>query len=76
VTVNGVDVDGDWTNQREATSTTVPTMAAVTSRSYHPGLINAAMMDGSVRNVATDVTTELWRAMATRAGGESDSIAP
>ena len=70
VPVSGVDVDGDWTNQREATSTTVPTMAAVTSRSYHSSLVNAAMMDGSVRGVATDLGQEVWRAMATRAGGD------
>jgi len=70
VPVSGVDVDGDWTNQREATSTTVPTMAAVTSRSYHSSLVNAAMMDGSVRGVATDIGQDVWRAMATRAGGD------
>ena len=76
VTVNGVEVDGDWNNQREAMSASVPTMAAVTARSYHPGLVNAAMMDGSVRGFSTDITQETWRAMATRAGGESDSSAP
>jgi prepilin-type N-terminal cleavage/methylation domain-containing protein/prepilin-type processing-associated H-X9-DG protein len=74
VRVDGVDVD--WTNQREATSMTAPTMAVVTSRSYHPGLVNAAMMDGSVRGVTTDVSVEVWRAMATRAGGEVDSDSP
>jgi prepilin-type processing-associated H-X9-DG protein len=51
-------------------------MAVVTSRSYHPGLVNAAMMDGSVRGVTTDVSVEVWRAMATRAGGEVDSDSP
>lgn len=76
VTVNGVDVAGDWNNQREALSATVPTMAAVTSRSYHPGLVNAAMMDGSVRGIASDIAQDAWRALATRAGGEVDSTAP
>ena len=76
VTVNGVEVDGDWNNQREATSATVPTMAAVTARSYHPGLVNAAMMDGSVRGFSTDITQEMWRALATRSSGEVDATAP
>ena len=72
----GVEVDGDWNNQREAMSASVPTMAAVTARSYHPGLVNAAMMDGSVRGFSTDITQETWRAMATRSGGEVDATAP
>jgi prepilin-type processing-associated H-X9-DG protein len=76
VTVNGVEVDGDWNNQREAMSATVPTMAAVTARSYHPGLVNAAMMDGSVRGISTDITQEMWRALATRSSGEVDATAP
>jgi prepilin-type processing-associated H-X9-DG protein len=76
VTVNGVDVEGDWNNQREAMSASAPTMAAVTARSYHPGLVNAAMMDGSVRGIATDISQEAWRALATRAGGEVDSTSP
>ena len=76
VTVNGVEVDGDWNNQREAMSASVPTMAAVTARSYHPGLVKAAMMDGSVRGFSTDITQENWRALATRAGNEIDSTTP
>jgi len=34
------------------------------------------MMDGSVRGFSTDITQEIWRALATRAGGESDSSGP
>ena len=54
----------------------VPTLAAVTARSSHPGLVNAAMMDGSVRGFSTDITQEMWRALATRSSGEVDATAP
>ena len=47
-----------------------PTFAAVTSRSHHAGLVHAAMLDGRVRAVADDVSTEVWRAAGTRAGDE------
>jgi prepilin-type N-terminal cleavage/methylation domain-containing protein/prepilin-type processing-associated H-X9-DG protein len=40
------------------------------ARSYHPGGVNAAMADGSVRWFASSVDTNLWRSLGTRAGGE------
>jgi prepilin-type processing-associated H-X9-DG protein len=47
-----------------------PTYAAVTSRSYHPGGVNALLGDGSVRFVKTSVAWPAWRALGTVAGGE------
>jgi prepilin-type N-terminal cleavage/methylation domain-containing protein/prepilin-type processing-associated H-X9-DG protein len=41
-----------------------------TARSRHPGGVNLLLCDGSVRNVANGVTLTVWRAIATRAGGE------
>jgi prepilin-type N-terminal cleavage/methylation domain-containing protein len=38
--------------------------------SYHKGGVMAATMDGSVRFVADGIAPTLWRALATRAGGE------
>jgi prepilin-type processing-associated H-X9-DG protein len=38
--------------------------------SYHPGGINAAFCDGSVRFLSCDLETKTWYAMTTRAGGE------
>lgn len=38
--------------------------------SYHNGGVMAAKMDGSVRFVADGIAPRLWRALATRAGGE------
>jgi prepilin-type N-terminal cleavage/methylation domain-containing protein/prepilin-type processing-associated H-X9-DG protein len=46
------------------------TYAAVTSRSYHPGGVNAMMMDGSVRFVDSTISRPVWQAMGTVAGGE------
>lgn len=43
------------------------------ARSYHPGLVNAAMADGSVRAFSSGTAVEVWRALATRAGGEAFS---
>jgi len=40
------------------------------ARSYHPGGVNAAMADGSVRWVSSGIRTATWRALGTRSGGE------
>jgi type II secretory pathway pseudopilin PulG len=39
--------------------------------SFHPGLVNLVMGDGSVRSVSDDVTIRVFAAMVTRAGGEN-----
>jgi prepilin-type N-terminal cleavage/methylation domain-containing protein len=71
VTHNGKEYpECDYTSWQEGRSATVPTYAAVTARSYHTGLVNAALMDGSVRSVRSSVERDIWRALATRAGGE------
>jgi prepilin-type N-terminal cleavage/methylation domain-containing protein/prepilin-type processing-associated H-X9-DG protein len=38
--------------------------------SHHPGGVNAALMDGSVRFFTNAVDMRLWRAVSTRSGGE------
>lgn len=38
--------------------------------SYHPGGVNAMLMDGSVRFFKDGVDPKVWRAVATRSGGE------
>jgi prepilin-type N-terminal cleavage/methylation domain-containing protein/prepilin-type processing-associated H-X9-DG protein len=43
---------------------------AITSRSYHPGGVNAQFMDGSVRFVTNSIPQVTWRALGTRNGGE------
>jgi len=64
----------DVTSMRDGESTTAPTYAAVTARSYHPGQVNVAMLDGSVRSVADDVDLAVWRAAGTRASSETQSL--
>jgi prepilin-type processing-associated H-X9-DG protein len=66
----GTTYDCDWTNQQEGLSTTAPTFAAVTARSYHGGGVNTVLMDGSVRWFADTVNLGVWRAYATLDGGE------
>ena len=67
---SGNQYDIDFVNQSEGGSTTIPTFAALTSRSYHVGSVNSAFMDGSIHTVATNVDLTLWQAISTRAGGE------
>ena len=71
ITIGGKVVDGDWTNRREGTDATKPTLAAVTSRSYHAGVVSSALMDGSIRSIANSIDGSLWKALSTRAGGET-----
>lgn len=72
----GEQFDVDWTSASQGSNQTEPTYAAVTARSYHPGGVSAAWMDGSVRWVANSVDRSLWQALATRAGGETTPESP
>ncbi len=69
-TVGDKTYDIDFNSMREGRSTTVPTYAVVTSRSYHTGLVQIFVMDGSTRGVSNSIDLTTWRAMGTRAGGE------
>ena len=60
----------DYNSRYEGTSTTQTTYAAITSRSYHAGIVNAAIVDGSVRTINENIDRQVWRAMGTRAGGD------
>jgi hypothetical protein len=69
-TQGGVEYDVDFTNYREGTDLTKITYAAVPARSHHAGLVNTALMDGSVRSFADDIELQTWQALSTRDGGE------
>lgn len=71
--VGGEDFNVDWNNQQEGVGT-APTYAAVTSRSYHPNLVQAAMMDGSVHSFASSIDLRVWQALSTRDQGEPASV--
>ncbi|RUL86922.1 DUF1559 domain-containing protein [Tautonia sociabilis] len=60
--------DLDINGQREARGG--PTFAAVTSRSWHPGGVNALFGDGSVRFIQETVNGLVWRGLGTIRGGE------
>jgi hypothetical protein len=70
-TSGGQQYDIDLTSMRDGESVTAPTYAAITARSFHSGLVNALMMDGSTRTVSNRVMPATWQALGTRAGGES-----
>jgi prepilin-type N-terminal cleavage/methylation domain-containing protein/prepilin-type processing-associated H-X9-DG protein len=46
---------------------------ALFARSYHPGGVNAAFGDGSVRLLGDTIRPDVYKAMGTRAGGEAVS---
>ncbi|RPI89008.1 MAG: DUF1559 domain-containing protein [Planctomycetaceae bacterium] len=48
----------------------VATYAAVTSRSHHDGVVNVALVDGSVRTISENIDLRVWRALGTRQGRE------
>jgi len=43
----------------------------LTARSHHAEIVNYAMLDGSVQQATGSIDPELWRALSTRAGGET-----
>ncbi|MFN0054200.1 MAG: DUF1559 domain-containing protein [Planctomycetales bacterium] len=69
-TLGGVQYDIDLTSMRDGESTTIPTYAAVTSRSYHVGIVNSLMVDGSVRSFSNSIDLRVWRGLGTRFGSE------
>lgn len=66
----GITHDVDFNSSREGKTVDRITYAAVTSRSYHTGIVNVLLMDGSVRSVSNFIRLSTWRALGTRNGGE------
>ena len=62
--------DIDFNSMREGRSTSIPTYAVVTSRSYHTGGVNALRMDGSIQFVTSSIERSVWQSLGTRSGGE------
>ncbi|WP_146394432.1 DUF1559 domain-containing protein [Planctomycetes bacterium CA13] len=48
--------------------------AMITSRSYHVGLVQVAMVDGSVQTITESINRDTWHALGTRAGREVVSL--
>ena len=68
----GSVVDADYNSWQEGKNgrAGAPTYAVITSRSFHPSQVGVAMLDGSVQTVGNGVELSVWRALATRDGGE------
>jgi prepilin-type N-terminal cleavage/methylation domain-containing protein len=67
---DGTAYDIDFNSSREGAAAGRITYAAVTARSYHPGVVNALLMDGSVRSYSNSTSQAVWRSLGTRTGGE------
>ena len=68
-------VVGDYISCKERGTSSIcagqPTYAAVTSRSFHTAMVNTLMMDGSTRSFSSNIDSNLWRSLSTRAKGEA-----
>ena len=67
------NVDSDYVSTTEKAplgASPDVTHAAVTSRSYHVGIVNSLMMDGSVRSFNNNIDLATWRALGTKQGSE------
>jgi prepilin-type N-terminal cleavage/methylation domain-containing protein len=62
--------DVDFNSSREGKTIDQITYAVVTSRSYHPGGVQAVFADGSGHFIDDAIDIVTWRALATREGGE------
>ena len=67
---SGTVRDIDWVNIREGNNATESTYGVFTARSFHAGIVQGLLVDGSVRSFSDNVDRGLWRAAGTRAGGE------
>ncbi len=47
-----------------------PSYAIITSRSFHTGIVQVALVDGSVRTVSSNIDLGIWRALGSRDGSE------
>ena len=74
--VGGVTYDADYNSWQEGRNGGAgsPTYAAITSRSWHEGVVHAALVDGSVRAVGENIDLRIWRALGTRAGGTAEPV--
>ncbi|MCA8995460.1 MAG: DUF1559 domain-containing protein [Planctomycetaceae bacterium] len=71
-TNGGAPLDCDYNSWQEGRngSTGTASYAIITSRSYHPGIVQVCLVDGSCRAVSENIDMGLWRALGTRNGGE------
>ena len=66
----GREYDIDFNSQKEGSSDSEPTYAAVTVRSFHPMGANISLLDGSTLTITSTIDRDVWRALGTINGGE------
>lgn len=66
----GQTFDIDFNSAREGREMTKPSYAAITARSFHTGVVNAGLADGSTHSIADTIELRTWRALGTIAGRE------
>lgn len=66
----GTTHDIDVCSSREGASATLITYGVITSRSYHTGIVNSLLMDGSVRSISSNVDLITWQRLGQRADGQ------
>jgi prepilin-type N-terminal cleavage/methylation domain-containing protein len=69
-TFSGVDIDCDFASRQEGSNPTLASYSAITTRSYHEGIVNSLLADGAVRTISENIDLRIWRALGTRMGGE------
>jgi len=68
-TPGGSNFEGDYTSCREDKSCAGNTFAAVTSRSWHIGVVQSLLTDGSVRSISENIDLGTWRNLGARNDG-------
>ena len=71
--VGAVTHDFDLNTRQEGSHATQKTYAAITSRSHHNGLVTVSMLDASTRTIGNEIDIAVWRALGTRARGETST---
>lgn len=73
-TASPTPVDGDYVSCKARGTSVIcagkPTYAAVTARSFHNGMVDVVMMDGSTRSISYNINFGVWRGLGTRAKSE------
>jgi prepilin-type N-terminal cleavage/methylation domain-containing protein/prepilin-type processing-associated H-X9-DG protein len=67
---DGLTYDVDYLYSKDVVPATNVDYGAITARSFHPGGVNTAFMDGSVRFISSSIAAATWRSLGTRNGGE------
>ena len=60
-TINPGTYDCDFASRQEGSDTSRVSYSAVTSRSYHVGVVHSLLADGAVRSMSQNIDLNVWR---------------